>query len=158
MTAKKSAREALFIGACSAALLAYSLYHHHFDRNVTEWKTSPFLFPTRISVFGLLLMFLLLAEAKRETEKAGEETELKAGEAAKPAFLKGNVVPAFIAVSVAYDLLMPHLHFIPSTVLYLSGLLLLLGERKPRNILLLSCIATGAVWFLFGMLLHVRLP
>ena len=142
----KSAREALFIGACSAALLAYSLYHHHFDRNVTEWKTSPFLFPTLISVFGLLLTFLLLAEAKREAEKAGKDTVGK------------NVVLAFIAVSVAYELLMPHLRFIPSTVLYLSGLLLLLGERKPGNIILLSCIAAGAVWFLFGVLLHVRLP
>ena len=157
MTPKKSAREALFIGACSAALLAYSLYHHHFDRNVKEWKTSPFLFPTLISAFGLLLMVLLLAEARRESAKDRTETA-GARETIRPAFLKGQVIPAFIAVSAAYVLLMPHLHFIPSTVLYLSSLLFLLGERKPGNILLLSCIAAGAVWFLFGVLLHVRLP
>ena len=57
-------QEAAFVGACSAALLVYSLYHHHFDRNVTEWKTSPFLFPALISVFGLLLVIPLLSEAR----------------------------------------------------------------------------------------------
>ena len=43
-----SFQDAAFVGLCSAGLLAYSLYHHHFDRNTSEWKTSPFLRKVRL--------------------------------------------------------------------------------------------------------------
>ena len=47
-----SCQDAIFVGLCSAGLLIYSLYHHYFDKNTSEWKMSPYLFPTLLSVFG----------------------------------------------------------------------------------------------------------
>ena len=77
----RSFQDGIFVGLCSAGLLGYSLYHHHFDRNTSEWKLSPFLFPVLISVFGLLLTISLIADARRE-QKTAEDA------GAKPAFIE----------------------------------------------------------------------
>ncbi len=146
-----SFQESLVVGFCSIGLLTYSLYHHYFDRNTSEWKTSPYLFPTLISVFGFLLAISLLSDALHEVRGA-RETEPKA----KGKNLAGVLVIA--GASIAYDLLLPLIHFIPATVLYLLGLFLYLGERKWWKLALLSVLTTGVVYALFGLGLNVRLP
>lgn len=149
----RSFQDGIFVGLCSAGLLGYSLYHHHFDRNTSEWKLSPFLFPVLISVFGLLLTISLIADARRE-QKAAEDT----GE--KPAKEKHNLPGALILIgaSIVYYFILPVLHFIPATILYLAGLFVYLGERKWWKVILLSVITTAAIFLLFGKGLNVRLP
>ena len=144
-------QESLFVGLCSVALMAYSLYHHQFDRNTTEWKTSPYLFPVLVSVFGLLLAVSLFADALHDV-RAQEQRGVAEGKKN----LRGALV--FIGASVLYYVLMPHIHFIPATVLYLAGLFVYLGERKWWKVALLSVITTGVVYALFGLGLNVRLP
>ena len=159
VTGKKSplrsagGQESLFVGLCSAALLGYSLYHHRYDRNITEWRTSPYLFPVLISVFGLLLAVSLFADALHDM-KAAEVTEAIEGGS------RHNLIGAlvFIGASIVYYILMPLIHFIPATILFLAGLFVYLGERKWWKIALLSIITTGAVYALFGLGLNVRLP
>ena len=145
-------QDAIFVGLCSVSLLAYSLYHHYFDKNTSEWKTSPFLFPTLIAVFGLLLTVSLVTDALRE-RRAGEAPEKAGGSGKNPV---GVLV--LIGAAVAYYFLLPILHFVPATILFLAGLFLYLGERKWWKIALLSVITAGAVYGLFGVALHVRLP
>lgn len=144
-------QDSIFVGLCSVGLLIYSLYHHHFDRNTSEWKTSPFLFPTLISVFGLLLTFSLVMDALRECRSG--EGEKKAGGKKDPI---GVLV--LIAAALAYYFLMPLVHFVPATVLFLAFLFVYLGERKWWMIALLSVVTAGAIYVLFGLALHVRLP
>jgi len=148
-----SFQESLLVGFCSIGLLIYSLYHHYFDRNTSEWKMSPYLFPTLISVFGFLLAISLLADALHELRGA-QETDAKSDAKAKN--LAGVLV--FVGASVLYDILLPVIHFIPATVLYLLGLFLYLGERKWWKLALLSVLTTLVVYALFGLGLHVRLP
>ncbi len=62
--------DAAFVGLCSTGLMAYSLYHHVHDRNTTAWKTSPYLFPVLIAVFGVLLAASLCADALRGARAA----------------------------------------------------------------------------------------
>ena len=150
-------QEAAFVGACSAALLVYSLYHHHFDRNVTEWKTSPFLFPALISVFGLLLVIPLLSEARDGSQTHISEAAKTGGGGPSPASHAKSVL-VFIAGAVLYDLLLPAVHFLPATFLFLTGLLWFLGERNYLKLFLAAACADAAVYVLFGVLLHVRLP
>ena len=175
------AQEAVFIAACSLLLLLYSLYHHHFDRNVTEWKTSPFLFPVLTAVFGILLSAALFSEARRERKRGAEQTgggeadtagrissseEIRAGEIAVAGSGTASLtrrqtvksVLLFICISVCYDILLPVLHFLPATVLYLAVLFFLLGERKVWKICASSAAGAAAVYLLFGVLLNVRLP
>ena len=146
-----SFQDSIFVGLCSAGLLGSSLYHHYFDRNTSEWKTSPFLFPTLISVFGLLLTGSLVMDALHE-RRSGEEEKKTGG--------KKNLVGVLVlvAAALAYYFVVPLLHFIPTTLLLLAGLFVYLGERKWWKIALLAAATTGAVYVLFGMLLHVRLP
>ena len=150
------AQEAVFIAACSLLLLLYSLYHHHFDRNVTEWKTSPFLFPVLTAVFGILLSAALFSEARRERKRGAEQAG--GGEEACTAGIGIKKVLLFICISVCYDILLPVLHFLPATVLYLAVLFFLLGERKVWKICASSAAGAAAVYLLFGVLLNVRLP
>ena len=150
-------QESAFVGACSAALLVYSLYHHHFDRNVTEWKTSPFLFPTLISVFGLLLVIPLLSEARDDSQAYISEAAKTGGGGPSPASHAKSVL-VFIAGAVLYDLLLPAAHFLPATFLFLAGLLWFLGARNILRLILTAACADAAVYVLFGVLLHVRLP
>lgn len=146
-----SFQDSIFVGVCSAGLLAYSLYHHYFDRNTSEWKTSPYLFPTLIAVFGLLLTVSLITDGLRECRAGGEEK--KAG--GRKNFVG---VLVLIAAALAYYFLLPLIHFIPATLLFLAFLFIYLGERTWWKIVLLTVIATGLIYVLFGIALHVRLP
>ena len=149
-------QDSLFVGICSVILLCYSLYHHHFDRNTSEWKTSPFLFPVLISVFGLLLVVSLVSDAIRETRNSLEAGAASETGAPEKKNLTGVLV--LVAASFAYYFLMQKIHFIAATVLYLLALFLYLGEQTWWKLLLLSVITTGAIYVLFGMCLNVRLP
>ncbi len=147
-------QDAVFVVLCAVSLLTYSLYHHATDKNTTEWKTSPYLFPVLISVFGILLAASLLADAMRDMKNQA----MLAGAEDTGAHhdLKGVFV--FIGVSVLYYFALPHLKFIAATILYLLILFLYLGERKWWKLLLLCGITTGAIYVLFGVALHVHLP
>lgn len=147
-------QDAVFVVLCAVSLLSYSLYHHATDKNTTEWKTSPYLFPVLISVFGILLAASLLADAVRDMK--AQAMLAGAEEAEGHRDLKGVFV--FIAVSVLYYFALPHLKFIAATILYLLILFLYLGERKWWKLLLLCGITTGAIYLLFGVALHVHLP
>lgn len=146
-----SFQDAVFVGLCSVGLLAYSLYHHYFDNNTSEWKMSPYLFPTLISVFGLLLTLSLVADGLNEMRSPEQREESSS---------KKNLIGVLVLVAAAliYYILMPILTFIPSTVLFLAALFIYLGERKWWKILLLSGITTAAIYVLFGIALNVRLP
>ena len=147
-----SLKDSIFVGACSVGLFAYSLYHHHNDRNTGEWKMSPYLFPTLISVFGFLLAVSLFADARREVRKLNEETS-------EPAVKKNWIgVLILIGAAILYYILLPIIHFIPATILFLLGLFIYLGERKWWKLALLSVLTTAAVYVLFGIALKVHLP
>ena len=146
-----SFQDAIFVFLCTAALLAYSLYHQFHDKNIRNWKTSPYLFPVLICSFGLLLTISLIADARREQKAAPEAADGKKG---------GLLVKVLvtIAVAFAYYYLLPVLHFIPATILFLLGLMIFYGVRKWYVLLLVSVVTSGAIYALFGMALHVRLP
>ena len=147
-----SFQDSIFVGLCSVVLLIYSLYHHNFDNNTSDWKTSPYLFPVLISVFGLLLTVSLIMDGLQEM-RSGEEKKKDTGS-------KRNLVGVLvlIAASLAYYFLLPILHFIAATIIFLAALFIYLGERKWWKIALLAVVTTLAIYALFGMGLNVRLP
>lgn len=150
---KSTFLDSIFVALCSAGLLAYSLYHHHFDRNTSEWKMSPYLFPTLISVFGFLLAVSLFADAWHDFKTPGALAPEEGGGRHN---LAGALV--LIGASIVYYILLPILRFIPATILFLLGLFIYLGERKWWKLALLSGITTAAIYILFGVSLNVRLP
>lgn len=106
---------------------------------------SPALFPLIISISILILSIILIFKSFREREL------LKKRDNIKPLLL-------IIGVSFLYLFLLPRLHFIVSSTLYLLSFLFILGERRWKLILPISLITPLLIYFIFGNLLDVLLP
>ncbi len=135
----------------SVALFCYSLYRHYNGLPV-EWQMSPYLFPALLSVFLFLLSLSLFAEGRRQSTSRGKTDST----AKKAADYRGVLVT--IAASVLYVALMPVIHFLPATVLFLAGMLCYLGERRRWLVGLLSVGTSVAIYVLFALMLNVMLP
>lgn len=106
---------------------------------------SPALFPLIISSFLLLFSILLIIKGI----KLDETKEVK-GEA--------KAVLLVIVISFIYLILLPKIHFILTSILYLLAFLLILGERRWKVLLLISTLTPILVSFIFANLLDVLLP
>ena len=127
------------------ALGAYSLIGHAKAPVQTTWALSPYLFPLLLSVFALLLSLALLLEGRGAAEEKKPPQDWK-----KPG--------AVLLLSILFCALLPLLHFVPASALYLAALLFLLGERRQFVILAVALLLPLALYALFGLGLHVRLP
>ena len=68
---------------------------------------------------------------------------------------------SFLAAFAAYLILMPTLGYLLSTILFLFSTMILLGERKPKDLLLnaaVACTVAGALYYIFGKVLLIFLP
>lgn len=62
-----------------------------------------------------------------------------------------------LALLVVYILLLPHVHFIPLTILFLAALFVLFGRRQPLKIAVASVVGGSAFYLLFIVLLNLPL-
>lgn len=140
-------RESILCCILALSLLAYALAGH---RQISlPWKLSPYLFPLLVSLFLLLLSISLCAEGVRTGRDGG---------ACRPSpKTEWKKVFATLAICLAYYFAMPHTGFIPGTVVFLVLLFLLLGERRPLLVGILSVSTSVVIYYLFHVLLHVML-
>lgn len=141
-------RESLGFFVFSIAMLVFSFYQH--GQMEVAWKLSPYLFPLLVSVFLLLLSVSLFFEGLKQVEK-GETAEV-----APLMHVKALVV--FLVLSAVYYFVMPLVGFRITNFAYLVALFLLFGERSWPRIVLISLVATLAIYYPFHNLLHVMLP
>lgn len=75
-------------------------------------------------------------------------------------FSSFGVYRALIALASAlvYVFLMRPLGFLPATTLFVLALMLLLGSRKPLELILVPPLAALGVWLVFDRLLMITLP
>jgi putative tricarboxylic transport membrane protein len=144
-------QDAIFIFACSVALLIYGLYNK-FTGIQSEWKLSPYLFPVLLSVFGALLSISLFYDGYRAIHSGGQVERSSAD--------RKNLkrLGVFLLICLIYYVLFVPLGFLVSTALMLAALFFLLGERRIWIIALLSIACSGAIYVIFGVLLNVRFP
>lgn len=147
----KKAQDGAVVLALGLALGAHSLIRFRAAAVRTSWILSPWLFPLLISVFALLLAAALFAEGRRELRGgAGEEP-------AKPAPKRAAAFAAAL-MSAVYAALLPLLHFLPATAIYLAALTYLFGERRRWAIAAAAILTPLILYALFGLALGVRLP
>lgn len=137
--------EGMLFLALSIALGWHALHSHYGGARI-GWELSPYLFPLLIAVLLLLLSLVLVAEGLR-----GEGV-------GKPDKARWGVMLVTVAAAVAYFLLMPALGFVLSTTLFLLGMFLFLGERRPLVLILVPLLFASAIYLSFGKLLYVMLP
>jgi len=63
-----------------------------------------------------------------------------------------------LLVSCIYAFALKPVGFIPGTILFILALMLLLGSRSKRDLVLAPVLSTLAVWFVFEKLLTISLP
>jgi hypothetical protein len=143
--------ESLLFFALGAALLGHSLKEHYGGPTV-EWKLSPYLFPVMVGVFLVLLSVALFSEGLRELRVPHPDA------APAPATGAGKAVAVTVGMAVGYYLVLPRLHFIPATVIFLAALIFFLGERRLWLLGLVAVVSTLAIWGIFGRALGVLLP
>lgn len=133
--------EAVIWLAISLFVIIYGAGLHHGD----SLALSPALFPVLTGTFMLLLSFILIKKSiKQEANKPQDIYWLKI---------------IFVMVStIIYIILLPIISFIGATMLYLALMIYLLGEK---DLLILGAVAVGTAgltYYIFGVLLNVRLP
>ena len=142
-----------FIIFCFGVFLFWYSLSNHYNGPAVEWKMSPSLFPILISVFLILLSVSLFFDGLRQIKNKTSENK----SAAAPVFMLKPVLVT-IALSIAYFYLMRFIKFIPSTMLYLAGMILFLGEKRYWLIALIAVICTFSIYVLFDLALGVMLP
>ena len=151
----KNIQDSCFIFVFGNILFWYSLLNHYNGPTV-EWKMSPSLFPILISIFLILLSVSLffdgLNQIKKEKKNAADVTSATAKD------LRIRPVMVTIVISIAYFILMRVITFIPSTILYLCGMIFFLGERRYWLIAIIAIISTLTIYALFDLALGVMLP
>lgn len=150
----KSVLDSIIVLGLGIALGAYSLISFYTATVKTAWIMSPYLFPLLLAVFAVLLSISLFAEGSYEVRKQRQA----GGEKAAPASINTVKVIVVTLFGVAYYLLISWIHFIPASVLFLAALIWYMGERKWWKIALVAAIMPFILYFLFAVLLHVRLP
>ena len=136
-------QDGLFLIILSGLIIKESFKYHKFG----SWALSPALIPIGISCIIILLSLALIGSAIRDEEDEGEFSLIA---------LKN---PALVLVlTVVYLIMLPITHFLITTFLYLVLMMVILGERKPVTIGMISVGIPLLLYGLFDLLLHVRLP
>ncbi|MDO4862045.1 MAG: tripartite tricarboxylate transporter TctB family protein [Eubacteriales bacterium] len=146
----KTVREGLAVLTAGLALGVYSIISFRRSAVQTAWILSPWLFPMLLAVFAAALGAALLGGGCRETAKSRN--------ADKPDARGALRVLAAALMVAAYCALLPLLHFLPASALFLAGMMLFLGERRWWSIAAVAVAAPLVLYALFALGLGVRLP
>ncbi len=116
-------------------------------------KIGPGFFPGILS--GLLVLFscVLLVKTLRERGRVQHVADGPAttGEGKVRGLLTLVATFAFVAA-------LEPVGFIPSAIVFLTLMMLVMGQRKPLPILLAPTLVTVGVWLVFEKLLHLSMP
>ena len=140
-------REGLLILCLGLILGIYSVCSFRTAVVQTSWIMSPYLFPLFLSVLTVLISLSLLWEGMREcgTEHASHRPKVK----------QTGIV---LLLCILYAALLPHLSFLPATILFLAVLIRYLGEKRLRIVVPVAVFTPLLLYLIFAVGLSVRLP
>ncbi|MBQ0071233.1 MAG: tripartite tricarboxylate transporter TctB family protein [Spirochaetales bacterium] len=137
--------EGLVFFIFSIAGILFSLNEH--TKMSIQWKLSPYLFPLFISILLLILSLTLMLTAWKKGVSSSKSS---------PVDWKKIII--FSVMCVIYYNVIVYLGFMLTTLLFLAGMLVLMGEKRWWLIILISILTTLVIWGLFAKFLHVLLP
>lgn len=117
-------------------------------------NVGPAFFPSMLAGMLVLASAILMVGAALEPAAAAE-----ARAPLRWSFEDGRVRAAVTVAAVAgFTLVLGPLGFIPTSVLFLAGMMAMLGMRRPLPLLAVSVGVTAAIWLIFEKLLVLSLP
>ena len=129
-----------------------------------SWALAPGLFPLIISIILLALSLSLLIQGikknKKQKEIIGtiEKTKKIEGKEIEDNKLNWIGVLFVFGFSLLYCYTLPIIHFIPSSLIYLSVMMIFLKERRWWLVGIITGATTFGLYYFFGVLLKVILP
>jgi putative tricarboxylic transport membrane protein len=117
-----------------------------------EISMSPYLFPFMVGGSFTALASVLLLQGLGMGDIRSRVDRLPGNS------LDWASVAVVTGFSIVYFLLLPVLHFMPATSVFLFALLYVLGEKRLWLCGAISVGTTAAIYVTFGMLLNVKLP
>ncbi|MGN9164393.1 tripartite tricarboxylate transporter TctB family protein [Tissierellaceae bacterium HCP3S3_D8] len=115
--------------------------------NNQSWTLSPALFPLIITSLTFLFSIALIIRGIKDKNIKQEDS-----------IENWKRLLLVIFISIMYLIILPKLHFLLASIIYLFLFLLILGERKWWLLGALSIITPLLIQYLFGNLLDVFLP
>ncbi len=114
-------------------------------------KLGPSFFPSLLAV-GLVGFSAFLAVRGALSKESGGFDRID--------FRSFGIWRALLSLlaAVVYAILLKPLGFLPGTVLLVLGVMLLLGSRRPLDLVLAPLLSTLGVWLVFEQLLMISLP
>lgn len=114
-------------------------------------KIGPGFFPNLLAGFLILFSVVLIINAVRGKSKGSLESR----KWSDPGLQRGLIT---LTAAVAFAVVMDPLGFIPTAILFLTFMMLVMGNRKPLHILFIPSFVTFVVWLVFEKLLHLSMP
>lgn len=136
--------EGLGIFLLSIFFIGESLKLH----NDQSWALSPALFPLIITVSIFFFSLGLIIKSLKRTKVDGQVIKTQAA-------IRLTLV---IIISFLYVVLLPKLHFLISSIIYLFVFLIILGEKRWWLLGAISIVTPLLIQYIFGNLLDVFLP
>ncbi|MEW8972618.1 MAG: tripartite tricarboxylate transporter TctB family protein [Tissierellaceae bacterium] len=115
--------------------------------NNQSWTLSPALFPLIITSLTFLFSIALIIRGIKDKNIKQEDS-----------IENWKRLLLVIFISIMYLIILPKLHFLLASIIYLFLFLLILGERKWWLLGALSIITPLLIQYLLGNLLDVFLP
>lgn len=113
-----------------------------------SWALSPALFPLIITIALVFLSSLLIVRSL-------DEKIVDRGQVNRERFMKLGLI---IIISFLYVIILPKVHFLIGSMIYLMLFLFILGERNWYLLATISIITPIWIQYFFGNLLNVFLP
>lgn len=141
--------EGTLLAALAIAIMIVSLNMNSFG----SWALSPGLVPLIMGVILLTLSMTLVYKGLKKLKLISRDSTGRS-----PGKIKLINVILISGITLLFLWLLPIVHFVWATVIYMAVLLLLLGERRWWAIVSISAGTTGFIYYVFGILLNVMLP
>ncbi len=138
-------------GSIGAAIGAYVLIQGAKMPVDHIMKIGPSFFPSLLAILLIVFSAYLALKGALSKESGGYE---------RIDFGSFGIWRAIIALalSAAYAFFLKRLGFIPTSILFIAAIMILLGNKKPLVIVLVSIGATAGVYLVFSILLVISLP
>ena len=114
-------------------------------------KIGPGFFPSILAGGLILFSGALVFKAVRGQFKGQVESRSWSD----PGLHRGLIT---VGAAIAFVAVMEPLGFIPTSIIFLTFMLWVMGQRKPLLIALAPTLVTVAVWLVFEKLLHLSMP
>lgn len=143
-------RDQIFTLFSIVFVIAYWVQAARLPREATRY---PMVVTCVAVIFIIWNLALSIVQFRRILREQGEE-----GVAADLSFGLTPKKWMVIGVTLLYILLLPVVGYLTTTILYIAGLSLLLGIRRPVVITVYTVLLAGMLYAVFGLWLHVSLP